>query len=690
MPPSHPANRLASETSPYLLQHAHNPVDWYPWGPEAFDLARREDRPVLLSVGYSACHWCHVMERESFENDEIAALMNRLFVSIKVDREERPDVDQIYMQAVQSMTGRGGWPMTVFLTPDGVPFYGGTYFPPVDRHGMPAFPRLLQSVADAYHGRRGEVLEAGRQLVESMQQSERLTRSASLLTNEILVGAYLGLSGEFDERDGGFGQAPKFPQPMAWEAILRVWKRTGDARAIEMLRHTLTRMARGGIYDQLGGGFHRYSVDGQWLVPHFEKMLYDNAQLASLYLHGWLATGEPEYRRVTEETLDYVLREMTHPAGGYYSAQDADSEGIEGKFFVWSPEEIRAVLGDEALARAALAYWGVDDGPNFEGHSILFVPRDPVEVAGTLGLSPADLAARIARARRMLYTQREKRVHPGLDDKVLASWNGLTLAALAEAASALARPDYLAAAVRNAEFLTSAMVRDGRLLRSWRDGQARITAYLEDHAMVGAGLLALYEATFDRRWLDESRRLAEETLRLFWNAERETFFDTGHDQESLVVRPRNIFDNAVPSGTSVTIEWLLKLAIVTGLERYEAIALKALRPMADVMQKYPSGFGRYLSGLDFHLGPVAEVALVWTAGAERAAAPLAETVFSRYQPNRVVVGAAAGSPAAAGLPLLADRGAVDGRPTAYVCRRYVCQLPVTDPDALARQLDAGV
>jgi hypothetical protein len=690
MPPSHPANRLASETSPYLLQHAHNPVDWYPWGPEAFDLARREDRPVLLSVGYSACHWCHVMERESFENDAIAALMNRLFVSIKVDREERPDVDQIYMQAVQSMTGRGGWPMTVFLTPDGVPFYGGTYFPPVDRHGMPAFPRLLQSIADAYHGRRGEVLEAGRQLVESMQQSERLTRSASLLTNEILVGAYLGLSGEFDERDGGFGQAPKFPQPMAWEAILRVWKRTGDARAIEMLRHTLTRMARGGIYDQLGGGFHRYSVDGQWLVPHFEKMLYDNAQLASLYLHGWLATGEPEYRRVTEETLDYVLREMTHPAGGYYSAQDADSEGIEGKFFVWSPEEIRAVLGDEALARAALAYWGVDDGPNFEGHSILFVPRDPVEVAGTLGLSPADLAARIARARRMLYTQREKRVHPGLDDKVLASWNGLTLAALAEAASALARPDYLAAAVRNAEFLTSAMVRDGRLLRSWRDGQARITAYLEDHAMVGAGLLALYEATFDRRWLDESRRLAEETLRLFWNAERETFFDTGHDQESLVVRPRNIFDNAVPSGTSVTIEWLLKLAIVTGLERYEAIALKALRPMADVMQKYPSGFGRYLSGLDFHLGPVAEVALVWTAGAERAAAPLAETVFSRYQPNRVVVGAAAGSPAAAGLPLLADRGAVDGRPTAYVCRRYVCQLPVTDPDALARQLDAGV
>ncbi|MGH7419903.1 MAG: thioredoxin domain-containing protein, partial [Candidatus Rokuibacteriota bacterium] len=325
--------------------------------------------------------------------------MNRLFVSIKVDREERPDVDQIYMQAVQSMTGRGGWPMTVFMTPDGVPFYGGTYFPPVDRHGMPAFPRLLQSIADAYHGRRGEVLEAGRQLVETMGQSERLSRSVTLLSQDVLARGYLGLAGEFDERDGGLGQAPKFPQPMTWEAILRVWKRTGDARALEMLRHTLTRMARGGIYDQLGGGFHRYSVDGQWLVPHFEKMLYDNAQLASLYLHGWLATGDGEYRRVVEETLDYVRREMTHPAGGFYSAQDADSEGVEGKFFVWSPEEIHATLGDEALARVALAYWGVDDGPNFEGHSILFVPREPDGVAEALGMAPDAMMASLARAR---------------------------------------------------------------------------------------------------------------------------------------------------------------------------------------------------------------------------------------------------------------------------------------------------
>ena len=690
MSQSRPANRLASETSPYLLQHAHNPVDWYPWSPEAFELARREDKPVLLSVGYSACHWCHVMERESFENDDIAALMNQLFVSIKVDREERPDVDQIYMQAVQSMTGRGGWPMTVFLTPDGIPFYGGTYFPPEDRHGMPAFPRLLRSIADAYHSRRGEVLEAGRQLVETMGQSGRLTGSTSLLGRDVLTRAYLGIGGEFDERDGGLGQAPKFPQPMTWEAVLRVARRTGDARGLAMLRHTLTRMARGGIYDQLGGGFHRYSVDGQWLVPHFEKMLYDNAQLASLYLHGWLATGDALYWRIAEETLDYVRREMTHPTGGFYSAQDADSEGVEGKFFVWSADEMRAVLRDPALARAALAYWGVDDGPNFEGHSILFVPREPEEVAGTLGMTADELMAAIGRARALLHAAREPRVHPALDDKVLASWNGLMLAAFAEAASVLGRADYLAAAVRNAEFLGQQMVRDGRLLRSWRDGQARITGYLEDYSMVGAGLLALYEATFDRRWLDESRRLAEEALRLFWSADREAFFDTGHDQEALVVRPRNLFDNAVPSGTSVAIDWLLRLAVIVGEERYEAIALKALRPMADLMQRYPSGFGRYLSALDFHLGPVAEVALVWRPGEERAVGPLLDTVFGRYRPNRVVVGAAEGDAAAAGLPLLAERTTVGGRPTAYVCQHYVCQLPVTEPEALARQLDAGV
>ena len=685
--PQH-TNRLARETSPYLLQHAHNPVDWYPWGPEALERARHEDKPILLSVGYSACHWCHVMERESFENEATAVLMNDLFVNVKVDREERPDVDQIYMQAVQSMTGRGGWPMTVFLTPDGVPFYGGTYFPPEDRHGLPAFPRLLQGVAEAYRARRGEVVETGRQLVESMRQGERLRRSATLLTGDILMTAYQAMALEFDEQDGGARRAPKFPQPMNWEFILRFWKRTGNAEALQMARLTLTKMARGGMYDQLGGGFHRYSVDERWLVPHFERMLYDNGQLASLYLHGWLATGEAEYRRVTEETLDYILREMTHSGGGFFSAQDADSEGVEGKFFVWSPEEIRGALPDAEMARAACAYWGLDDGANFEGHNILFVPREPTEVARELGLSPERLADLIAQARTLLYAAREKRVHPGLDDKVLAGWNGLVLAALADAGRALDRPDYIAAAVKNAEFLISAMVEGGRLLRSWKGGQARIKGYLEDYAMVGAGLLALYEATFDLRWLVESRRLADEALRLFWDAEQETFYDTGADQEALVVRPRNLFDNAVPAGSSVAIEWLLRLAVFSGEERYEKLAISALRPMADLMSRHPAGFGRYLGALDFHLGPVAEVALVWPAGGD--AAPLLKEVFGRYLPNRAVVGAPAGSAAAGGLPLLAERSTVDGNATAYVCRRFVCQLPVTEPQALARQLSGEV
>ena len=682
-------NRLAQETSPYLLQHRHNPVDWYPWGPEALERARAEDKPVLLSVGYSACHWCHVMERESFENEAIAALMNELFVNIKVDREERPDVDQIYMQAVQAMTGHGGWPMTVFLTPDGVPFYGGTYFPPEDRHGMPAFPRLLQGVAEAYRGRRGEVVQAGQQLLEQMRQSERLRNSASLLTDAVLLSAYQSMAAEFDPREGGLERAPKFPQPMNWEFLLRYWKRSGSVQALDMVDLTLTKMARGGMYDQIGGGFHRYSVDGQWLVPHFEKMLYDNAQLASLYLHGWLATGDAEFRRISEETLDYILREMTHASGGFFSAQDADSEGVEGKFFVWSPEEITTALADAEMSRAALAYWGVDRGPNFEGHSILHVPREPSEVAReSLGISEERLVELIGRARARLYAARGRRVHPGLDDKVLASWNGLALAAFAEAGRVLERGEYLDAAVKNAGFLLTQMKPNGRLLRSWKDGQAKIKGYLEDHAMVGVGLLALYEATFDRRWLDESRQLAEQALELFWDDGDGVFYDTGRDHDALVVRPRNLFDNAVPCGTSVAIDWLLRLAVFFGEERYETIAGKALRPMADLMTRYPSGFGRYLSALDFHLGPVAEVALVWPEGAD--ARSLVAATFRGFRPNRLVAAATAGSAAAAGLPLLAERPAVDGKPTAYVCRRYVCQLPVTEPAALATRLDAGV
>jgi hypothetical protein len=681
-------NRLARETSPYLLQHAHNPVDWYPWGPEAFERASAEDKPILLSVGYSACHWCHVMERESFEEPEIAALMNELFVNIKVDREERPDVDQIYMQAVQAMTGHGGWPMTVFLTPDGIPFYGGTYFPPVDRQGLPAFPRLLRAVAAAYRDRRGDVVQSGKDLVEQLRQTERLRGSLALLTDEILFAAFQGLSAEFDDRDGGIGRAPKFPQPMIWEFILRFWKRSGNPRAREMLARTLTRMARGGMYDQVGGGFHRYSVDGEWLVPHFEKMLYDNGQLARLYLHAWLATRNREYRRVAEETLDYIRREMTHPEGGFYSSQDADSEGEEGKFYLWSAEELRDLLGGGAETEAALRYWGVRDGPNFEGRNILFVPREPPEVAAELGVSEVELATLIAGARDRLHAVRELRVHPGRDDKVLVAWNALACLAFAEAGRALGRRDYTEIAARNAEFVLSAMRRDGRLLRSWKDGSARLLAYLEDYSLLAEALLAVYEATFEARWLDEARALADEMLRLFWVREREAFFDTGADHELLVVRPRNLFDNAVPCGSSVAAELLFKLAVFTGEEAYERLAVQALRPLADLMARAPAGFGRWLAALDFHLGPVVEVALVWPkkeADRDR----LATEVFGRYLPNRVVVGGAdGGSAAAARVPLLDGRATLQGKATAYVCRRFACQAPTTDSQELARQLEA--
>ena len=669
-------NRLSRESSAYLLQHKDNPVDWYPWGEEAFAKARAEDQPVLLSVGYSACHWCHVMEHESFENPEIARVMNENFVNIKVDREERPDVDQIYMQAVQTMSGHGGWPMTVFLTPDGVPFYGGTYFPPTDRHGLPAFPRLLHSISEAWKSRRAEVLESGRSLVEQINQTDRLRASARLLTDEVLSSAFHPLSGEFDDRDGGVGHAPKFPQPMVWEFVLRYWKRSASARAREMVTTTLTRMARGGIYDQLGGGFHRYAVDGQWLVPHFEKMLYDNGQLASLYLHAYQAFGDPEYRRICEETLDYILREMTDPGGGFYSAQDADSEGEEGKFFVWTADEVRGVLGP-AEAATAMAYWGVDRGPNFEGRNILYVAGEP------------DID-RVAAARAKLFAAREQRVHPGRDEKVLAGWNGLACRAFAEAGRALGRLDYTSAAVRNVELILGAMQRDGWLLRSWARGAAKLKGYLEDYAMVAAALLDVYEATFERRWLDEARRLAEEILRLFWDDPAEGFFDTSKDHDPLVVRPRNLFDNAVPCGSSVAIDTLLRLSVFTGEERYETAAMRALRPMADLMARYPSGFGRFLSALDFHVGPVMEVALIAPETGDGVAL-LASEVFKRYLPNRAIASVTAGDAVTArGIPLLEHRPLVGGKATAYVCRKFTCRQPTTSPEELAQQLTEGV
>ena len=686
-------NRLIHETSPYLLQHANNPVDWYPWGPEALARAKEEDKPILLSIGYSACHWCHVMERESFENDAIAQLMNERFISIKVDREERPDLDAVYMEAVQMLTGSGGWPMTLFLTPDTKPFYGGTYFPPVDRQNMPGFPRLLLSVSETYRNNPDEIERVTSQLSSKMGLSGQIPKGNDLLTEEIMHQAYTALATNFDYQNGGVGAAPKFPQPMTLEFLLGYHHRGYpdlSQRALDMVNLTLEKMAYGGIYDQIGGGFHRYSTDAFWLVPHFEKMLYDNALLAKLYLHAFLVTQRPLYRRIAEETLDYVLREMTDPIGGFYSSQDADSEGVEGKFFVWTPDETRQVLGDET-GNLVGGFFGVNDAGNFEGKTIFNVPQPPEEFAQEQGIPLEELLATVQTAKEGLRLSREDRVHPMRDDKVLSSWNGLMLRAFAEAAQVLGRPDYLEAAVKNAEFLTSTMIQkgtehEGRLLRTYRNGEAKLLAYLEDYAFVADGLLALYEATFQPRWLEEAVKMADSMIDLFWDDDIGGFYDTGRDHEDLVVRPRDTFDNAQPCGGSVASGILLRLAVITGNDEYATKAAAPLRATQQLMSRSPMGAGQWLVTLDFYLSQPKEIAIIGPRD-DPATGELLDAVFNRFLPNKVVVGAESPQPTAVdGNPLLECREMTGGRPTAYVCQNYVCQLPVTDPEALAEQL----
>ena len=688
-------NRLINETSPYLLQHANNPVDWYAWGDEALERAKAEDKPILLSIGYSACHWCHVMERESFENEATAFLMNEHFINIKVDREERPDLDAVYMEAVQMMTGSGGWPMTVFLTPDGKPFFGGTYFPPEERHNMPGFPRLIQSIAKAYRDDRSEIDRATQKITSQMGRSGQMQGGDSPLTVEVLHQAYSTLAGSFDYQNGGVGTAPKFPQPMTLELLLRYYNHGYNPRALEMVELTLEKMARGGIYDQIGGGFHRYSTDAYWLVPHFEKMLYDNALLARLYLHAYLVTGKPSYRRITEETLDYVLREMTDELGGFYSAQDADSEGEEGKFFVWTPDEIEAVLGEEEGSIFG-GYFGVTDAGNFEGKTIFNVPEPADSFSEEHGLPLEQLQALIDRGKQALRDIREQRVHPLRDDKVLASWNGLMLRSFAEAAVVLNRADYLNAAINNAAFLLDTMKPQGRLLRTYRDGQAKLLGYLEDYAFVADGLLALYEATFEPRWLKEALALADSMVELFWEETAGAFYDTGSDHESLVIRPRDVFDSAQPCGGSVASELLLRLAVITGNQEYAVKAATPIRALYDLMSRAPAGTGHWLAALDFYVSTTKEIVVIGPRE-EPATQSLIDVVFGRFLPNKIVMGdntsiaslsmgEQRGGLDLAGLPLLKDRGMIGGRPTAYVCQNYACQLPVTEPEALAAQL----
>jgi len=672
------ANRLASETSPYLLQHAQNPVDWYPWGSEAFEAARAQDKPVFLSVGYSACHWCHVMEHESFEDEVTAALMNRHFISIKVDREERPDVDAIYMKAVQAMTEHGGWPMSVFLTPEGEPFYGGTYFPDKARHGLPSFTQLLERIAQAWQARRGDLVDSGNRLSAALAESVGSSRASALTAADasILDSALNGVRRSFDSVNGGWGGAPKFPQPAIIEFVLRRHLATGDASLLDMVTSTLDAMAHGGIYDQLGGGFHRYAVDRIWLVPHFEKMLYDNAQLARVYLHAWQVTGKPLYRRIVEETLDYVAREMSEPGGGFYSAQDADSEGEEGRFFVWTPAEIAEVTDDAALVMAA---YGVTEGGNFEGANILHAVRSSEDLAGESGLAVENVEANLRRARAQLLAARGTRVRPSTDDKVLTSWNGLMLTAFAEAARALDREDYLAIAQSNAAFvLSQSRASDGRLLRTWKGGEAKLNGYLEDYALYAEGLLELYQATFDPAWFDSAVELADRILAHFADP-ASGFFDTSDDHEQLLFRPKETQDGAMPSGGSVAAMVLAKLGAYTGNTEYSDAAEAALASMRSQMSRAPLGFASWLSALDFVLSEPSELAIV---GAD--ALPMLRVVRSRYWPNLVV--AAKEGDAESRVPLLADRDAIDGAATAYLCRHFACELPVTSTEDLARLL----
>lgn len=675
-------NRLAQESSPYLQQHGSNPVDWFPWGAEALARALAEDKPIFLSIGYAACHWCHVMEHESFEDAATAEILNRNFVCIKVDREERSDLDSIYMQAVVAMTGHGGWPMSVWLNPQREPFYGGTYFPPERRHGMPGFKELLRNLAEAWQQRRGELQENARAMLEHLRSPAAAGGAAGALPDAgLLPQALQAVLQSFDWSNGGWGAAPKFPQPMTIEFLLRQHACSADPLALEMAERTLQAMAAGGMYDQLGGGFHRYAVDDHWLVPHFEKMLYDNAQLARVYLHAFQVTGKPLYKRIVEETCDYLLREMTEPGGGFYSAQDADSEGEEGRFFVWSVAEVQNIL--QVDAPLFMEAFDVTAGGNFEGHSILHVQVPLALLAEKYKLAEDEVESRLARARMQLWAVREQRIKPLRDEKVLTAWNGLALAALAEAARVLGRADYLLAAQRNAEFVLGTLhTANGRLLRTWRAGSpAKLNAYLEDYANYADGLIELYQATFEERWFVAARQLADAMLEHFAD-DSGGFFDTSADHEQLITRPKDLQDNAVPGGNGMAAGVLLRLAAYTADARYSSAAEQVLARVQASAARYPTAFAQTLQALDFYASAPAEVALVGPLQDSGMAELLAE-LREPYRPHQVL--ALLQPLAGSAIPLLHGRVQLGGQATAYVCRNFACQLPVTTRAALHRQ-----
>jgi uncharacterized protein YyaL (SSP411 family) len=683
---------LANESSPYLLQHRDNPVDWHPWGDEAIQKARREQKPIFLSIGYSACHWCHVMEHESFENEAIARVLNENFVSVKVDREERPDLDQIYMNAVQMLTGHGGWPMSVFLTPDLKPFYGGTYWPPHGARGMPGFDQILAAVIDAWKNRREHALTAADQLTAELQNVGSVSGGDAASLNAGLIDrAVSQLHRAFDSSNGGFGTAPKFPHPMDLQLLARVAQRTGQQGPLDMVRLTLDRMAGGGIYDHLGGGFSRYSVDARWLVPHFEKMLYDNALLAEAYLDAYLATGDKNYARVLRETLNYVIRDMTDPAGGFYSTEDADSEGHEGLFYIWTPDELEAVLGEERGATFGRVY-DVSDVGNFEGRNILNLPKTLEQSAAILRRDPAELAAELAESREKLFAAREKRVRPGRDDKVIVAWNGLMINAMARAGAALNEPEYVITAGEVAKFILSRMRQsDGRLLHTYRDGQAKLDAYLDDYASLANSLVTLYEASFDEHLIDEAVRLMDIVREKFADPAGGGFFYTATDHEALITRTKELTDSSTPSGNALAATALLRLGKLLGRGDYFEAAEETLAAAVPIMERAPMAAGQMLLALDRYLGPGQEFVLVGDFSREDTKVALA-AVHRRYLP-RSVVAARDSKPIADSVrsppldELFAGKTSRDGQPVLYICQNFTCQEPAVGLAEIDSALD---
>ncbi len=687
--PTRPANRLGNETSPYLLQHAFNPVDWFPWSSEAFEKAETDDKPIFLSVGYSACHWCHVMERESFENESIAAYLNEYFISIKVDREERPDVDQIYMNAVQAMTGHGGWPMSVFMTPDGKPFFGGTYYPPRDARGMPGFDRVLSSVLNAWKERREAIETSAVELTRHLAASAEVQATEGSLEFALIDNAVKELTRAFDPIHGGFGSAPKFPHPMDLRLLLRQHHRTGDVHALHIVTKTLDQMSLGGIYDHLGGGFARYSTDAEWLVPHFEKMLYDNALLGSTLIETYQVTGEDRFARVARETFDYVLDRMTAPEGAFYATEDADSEGVEGKYYVWTLPEVMEVLGEGRGSTFARVF-DVTPGGNWEGNSILNLPKPIESVAAELDREPAELRAALDEDRAKLLRVREQRVPPGKDTKVLTSWNGLMIAALADGGRALGEPRYIDAAAGAAAFLLDNLrTANGRLLHSYKDGQARFNAYLDDYANLIDGLTRLFEATGTYRWIASALELTEIMVKHFQDEAKGGFYYTSDDHETLIARTKDADDNATPSGNAMAATALARLGALTGRAELEETARRALQSILLIIQKAPRAAGQSLIALDFLLGSVQEIAVI--AGDDRSEFVAAFRLLGeQFRPNVVVARSTDDDEQRAELtqvvPLLAGRTARQGRVSIYICENFSCQAPLIGIDELESEI----